>query len=1683
MAFREKEFDVAPSGKLSTKLSTQIDGQLPDFIQADHPVFSRFLKHYYQYLEAGELRIISNIDNLLLNLESKSFVLDVDGNKIVLENGVGVATGDVNLSSYGGGKFNIGETITGDTSKATATVLVDDLGNASTPRLFITSQQKFITGETITGGTSNSSGTVVRYRANPVQNIQQLLDYADVDNTIYDFLDNFRDEFMNAIPLTLATGLDKRNLIKNIRELYRAKGTSEGHKIFMRMLLGETADVIYPNKYMMRASDGKWGNKTIMRVAPLTNIPATEAIGTIINGKTSDATALIASATSFSEGGAAIVEFELNPDSISTKFTFTEGETLSTTSTVQDITMTFTLKNIISTGVVTNRSALYTEAQDIDFDTNTSIGNGLATARIENIISGSVSDVVIDDAGTKYEVGDTLTFTTSDSSTIAAEGFVSIIDGSLVLDGTDTKSTNAGDFLISEDGTTTHVELFSIEMERATASSLGEHIILDNAYDATAIQVESGTSSVGNIILNGADSSKTDDGGKLELEAYHDVVASHAGHSFIMESSINQTSKDTYSSGSDRFAIEETTDYSGAISRIFLKTGGLGYVTIPTVSVSTTTGTSTSLLAVTDSIGAVGDVEITNQGFNYSVAPDMTFPANFTLKDVTGTFAAANTLTTHTGTVQAWNSTTNVLTTTFEDVIRSTLETGATEGIALEKSLRIGSDNRDTLVGINRSIDEEDQIVDTDGNRFILNATKTLDEYIVLEGGEGETSGSAIVLESPTDSFFPPLQLEYGSRDGTNIGDGIANESGTGDILLSETAISLGDNTHARQLERILTERSQRIASRLSGVGTYLITDSSEDTETSSNIILNATDSSQTDADDNLQNEEFGDKNTIILNGTDSDSSNANAKILMAIEAADGVVALNGTNSDGTNGGDSVIQESEIDFFDGATGIAKYPTTITDSGGATGTIVKANIAKGTSTIDVTMETLKSYSSNIESLIGEDLNRIQDSYYYQQFSYEVQSGFGTSSYLNQLKKAVHPAGWAVFGKTKVASSISAAITNAGSSLGGGWFSDLGVTAPADQFSPILASTFQILFSEVTKRRLGVVDIANGAFEEHIVLEDSEDIKVVGDSIVLDSSEIFEVAIEHGGTDGAGANAGDNIVLNGTDSSSTNAADQLIIEGYSNAGSYVIEETPIFHFDDFAGVQLEDGTDTDAGGYGVIKLNGTDSSSTNANERIISEKSVAVTANLVMDRSEGLTSQPASPDAGGDILIDGINDSYLLLFSTEHSYDKMILEAGLSNGYLLSESNSVSDVGESMELEDASAGIVFNKVGLQGNQVLTSLLNEDGGSQQLETSFKGGGPNHDVSLVTFISRKINLPQSTPRHLSTGLITLARNPFPNQVSRFELEKGTATGGYLLVNNDNFQVGLSTTTGHGPDEVIRGEHPIDAGVKFILEDAADPNNDSNFTFENIGNYSNDNIIIEQSGDASFILVEAGIASSGFIVLNGTDSDSTNAGEQIQQDNSGPTFIVLNGIDSSSTAAGHRVVGESVVQYDFYTLSDIIRPSLLVIDSHIDDGLGPTGGSTPVSNTAIILEESSASGFFMQEDGSTASEAHGDNILLESKTGFGNDNKLELESDRIIVENYLNSGTIPFQNYINSTLPPITRPSDILISEYGAIDLEDETNGSLILNGTDGSSTNADGRFRFEVATDDNININYPNV
>ena len=120
--------------KLQTKLSPLIEGQVPDFVRDDHPLFVEFLKQYYKFLEAGKLTITPftdysrTVNYIRQETNTEQFILLedsilADANKIVTESGLGFDDGSV-------GKFTNGETITGDTSGATATILVEDSENS-----------------------------------------------------------------------------------------------------------------------------------------------------------------------------------------------------------------------------------------------------------------------------------------------------------------------------------------------------------------------------------------------------------------------------------------------------------------------------------------------------------------------------------------------------------------------------------------------------------------------------------------------------------------------------------------------------------------------------------------------------------------------------------------------------------------------------------------------------------------------------------------------------------------------------------------------------------------------------------------------------------------------------------------------------------------------------------------------------------------------------------------------------------------------------------------------------------------------------------------------------------------------------------------------------------------------------------------------------------------------------------------------------------------------------------------------------------------------------------------------------------------------------------------------------------------------------------------------------------------
>ena len=562
--------------KLNAKLSTILNQQLPEYVVADHPKFAEFLKTYYQLLESAEIKCTGvqttvgilletetgQANNLVLNstrIDTARTPLD-GGDKIIYEE-----------SEFG--KFTRGETIKGSQSNAEAVILVEDLVNG---RLIISAQDKFKEGEILVGQTSNASCSLDDYKPNPVNNISDLINFRDPDKVISYFLTNMRDEFLQTLPENLNADVNKRNLIKNVKSLYRAKGTQRGHELFFRVLFNEGSETLYPREKMLKTSDGQFDSKKIMRILARVGDPAS-LIGRTITGKLSEATATIENLTKFQIGIDEVTELILNADTI--QGTFIVGEEVQgTASDTDDYFVKANITGIPGTKTINNDGSLYNTT---DLITATA-GGEAAIFQIGETGSGALTDMVIANAGQGYEIGETLSFNNTDTSGQGAIGFIRVVNGGIKDQNNSTASaTGTEDDIVLESGTTA-----------------------GDQYEGNLIVQESGTG-------------------------------------------------------------------SGDITDIFLTNGGLGYRSLPTVSINTSGGTQGSVVAYGDEIGKVVQVKTIEHGKKYEVSPTpptLSFYQNAIIKDVSGTIPLLNAVTSgsKSGYIASYDSTRQLL--KFKDV-------------------------------------------------------------------------------------------------------------------------------------------------------------------------------------------------------------------------------------------------------------------------------------------------------------------------------------------------------------------------------------------------------------------------------------------------------------------------------------------------------------------------------------------------------------------------------------------------------------------------------------------------------------------------------------------------------------------------------------------------------------------------------------------------------------------------------------------------------------------------------------------------------------------------------------------------------------------------------------------------------------------------------------------------------
>ena len=553
--------------------------------------------------------------------------------------------------------------------------------------------------------------------------------------------------------------------------------------------------------------------------------------------------------------------------------------------------------------------------------------------------------------------------------------------------------------------------------------------------------------------------------------------------------------------------------------------------------------------------------------------------------------------------------------------------------------------------------------------------------------------------------------------------------------------------------------------------------------------------------------------------------------------------------------------------------------------------------------------------------------------------QIGASFGT--YVNELKKAVHPAGFQPFGKVSIATTISAAIRNTGTDLSG--------FTGDETFSPILASTFTNLFDQVIQSRLEVApDGDRGDRDDTIILNGTDSTSSdAGDNILFEGNAARNTNDDGGGrlmseTSHAPSGKGERVLVKRT---TTKISTKPNIRTARNLSLY-LAETPFGQTGAVSGIQLENST---AGSFeaGALVMDGT-LPFNDPNVPIILDGDGDLD-HIVLDGTDG-----SSSNAGDSVLMEDGNrilqeDSS---FVTRGLKDRVLLENSIG-GVLMAESDRFAfpvgfkiNENERIVLEDDHDDETINISDI-GTFRFEDILRRDkiiieNGSDigSVEQNNANAVENTGVLLENFGQLLLDGTDSTSTNANSFLIqeTDKRNRFDLELSGSLIVESFSTNSVIehlideqfgdslvmevplsVIDSDSILLEI----GDGTDEILLNGTDSDstnAGGKVLLE--SERSLTSNIALET-------NIIISSEGQialcnwtlnsrtspvggqpivhSSEILVRTtgdialedetvnnvdGVTSHGHLVLNGTDSTSSNAGDNF--DLEGATGITV---------------------------------------------------------------------------------------------------------------------------------------------------------------------------------------------
>jgi len=239
-------------------------------------------------------------------------------------------------------------------------------------------------------------------------------DIPDIDSTLDQFIDHFKQEYLLNFPENLAINkktndpVDPRRLLKNIKQFYLAKGTEKSYEFLFRILYDTAVEFYYPKQDILRLSSGRWTQNNYLRISNVLGDQIYRVAGNNIVQKNNagkiTATARVVDVSVYQIGNFPVAELLLS----GRNGTFTTGSLGVDFTDGDEEFHEVKVYSVVSSLTITNGGSDYEIGDRILFVANDPSGQQGTGTVVEIDSVGGIRKINIDDFGINYIVPPTM---------------------------------------------------------------------------------------------------------------------------------------------------------------------------------------------------------------------------------------------------------------------------------------------------------------------------------------------------------------------------------------------------------------------------------------------------------------------------------------------------------------------------------------------------------------------------------------------------------------------------------------------------------------------------------------------------------------------------------------------------------------------------------------------------------------------------------------------------------------------------------------------------------------------------------------------------------------------------------------------------------------------------------------------------------------------------------------------------------------------------------------------------------------------------------------------------------------------------------------------------------------------------------------------------------------------------